>query len=79
MGLGEIPNTWKHATITPLLEKGKNPKDVRSYRLVTLTNILYKILERLTNKRMVWYLENDKKIDERHFDFRKKEAKQTQY
>ena len=27
---GEIPKILKHATITPLLKKGKDPKDVRS-------------------------------------------------
>ena len=37
---GEIPNTWKHATITPLLKEGIGQKDVRSYRPVALTNIL---------------------------------------
>ena len=28
---GEILNTWELATITPLLKKGKNPKNVRNY------------------------------------------------
>ena len=50
---GEIQNTWKHVTITPLLKEGKDPKDVRSYRPVALTNTLCKIFERMTNKRLV--------------------------
>ena len=61
---GEIPNTWKHATITTLLKEEKDPKDIRSYKLVALRNILCKIFERMTNKRLVWYLEKEKKIDE---------------
>ena len=58
---GEIPKTWKHATVIPLLKEGKDPKDVRSYRPIALTNILCKIFERMVNKRLVWYLEKEKK------------------
>ena len=49
----EIPKTSKNATITPLLKEGKDPKDVRSYRPVALTNILCKIFKRMTNKTLV--------------------------
>ena len=71
---GEIPNTWKHDTITPLLKEEKDPKDVRSYRPVALTNILCKKFERITNQRLVWYLEKKKKIDDRQFSFRKQRS-----
>ena len=37
---GEIPKLWKHAIITLLLKEVKDLKDVRSYRLVALKNIL---------------------------------------
>ena len=33
-----MPKTWKHTTIAPLLKKGKDPKDVKGYRPVVLTN-----------------------------------------
>ena len=61
-----------------LLKKGKDPKDVRSYRLVVLTNILCKIFEKMTKKRLVWYLEKKKKIDERQFGFRSENKKKAQ-
>ena len=54
-----------------MLKKGKDPKVARSYRPVALTNILYKIFERMTNKKLVWYLEKEKKIDYREFGFGK--------
>ena len=38
----EIPKTWKQAAIKTLLNKGKDPKDIRSYKPVALTNILCK-------------------------------------
>ena len=65
---GEIPKTWKHATIILLLKEGKEPKDVRSYRPAALTNILCK------NKRLIWYLEKENKIDDRQFSFKKIES-----
>ena len=71
---GEIPKTWKHATITPLLKERKGSKDVRSYRPVALTNILCKIYEKMTNKKLVWYLEKEKKKDNRQFGFRKQRS-----
>ena len=65
---GEIPKSWKSAIITPLLKEGK---DVRSYRSVALTNSLCKIFERMINRRLVWSLEKENKIDTRQFGFRK--------
>ena len=58
---GKIPKSWKHATLIPLLKEGKDPKDFGSYRLVAQTNILCKIFEKMVNKRLVWYLEKEKK------------------
>ena len=66
---GETPNTWENAAITPLLKEGKDPKNVRSYSPVALTNILCNLFERMTNKRLVWYLEKEKKIDDGQVGF----------
>ena len=48
-----VPKEWKSATITTLLKVRIYPKDVRSY--------ICKVFERMTNKRLVWYLEKGKK------------------
>ena len=64
---GKMPNTWKHTIITPLQKEGKDLKDVRSYRPVARTNILYK----MTNNRLSGTWKKRKKIDERQFSFRK--------
>ena len=45
----------------PFVEGGKDPKDVLSYRPVAQTNILCKIFKKMTNKRLDWYLEKEKK------------------
>ena len=71
---GKISKTWKHAIISQLLKEEKDSKVVRSYRPLALTNILCKIFERMTNKWLVWYLEREKKIDDRQFGFRKQRS-----
>ena len=58
---GKIPKTWKHVIIISLLKEEKDSEDVRNYRPVPLTKILCKIFERMVNKRLVWYLEREKK------------------
>ena len=57
-----------------MLKERKDPKDVRSYKSVSLINILCKIFERMTNKRLAWYLEKEKKIYDRVFGFRKQRS-----
>ena len=56
----EIPNTWKHAIITPLLKEGK---DVRSYRPVALTNIICKIFGKMIKKGQFGFREQRSTID----------------
>ena len=58
-----------------MLKDGKDPKDVKSYRPVALSNTLWKIFERMTNKILVWYLENEKKY---MIDSSASEDKETQ-
>ena len=71
---GEIPNIWKHAKITPLMKEGKDPKDVGSYRPVALGNIFCKTFEKIKYKKRVWYLEKEKKIDDKQLGFRKQRS-----
>ena len=51
---------WKSAKITSLLKEGKDSTDFGSYRSVALTIILCKTFKSVTNKRLVWYLEEKK-------------------
>ena len=39
-----------------------------------LTNIIFKIFERVTHKRLVWYLEKENEMDDRQFCFRKQRS-----
>ena len=60
-----------------LAEGEKDPKDVRSYRPVALINVFCKIFERISNKRIVWYLEKEKKIDDKTIRLQKTKKHNT--
>merc|ERR1711879_418458 len=56
---GKFPTRWKEAQIRPSLKKGKDKKKPDSYRPISLLSCTGKLLERLVNKRLLWYLESN--------------------
>jgi hypothetical protein len=54
---GFAPQAWKEATIIPILKPNKQPDDPLSYRPISLTSCLSKIMERIFNYRINWHLE----------------------
>ena len=56
---GEYPETWRLATIVPIPKPGKDHAEPTNYRPIALTSCLCKTLERMINKRLVWYLDDD--------------------
>ena len=68
---GIYPTAWKEATIIPILKKGKDPKKKTSYRPISLLSCLGKTLERMVNKRLMWYLETNNLITKEQTAFRK--------
>ena len=69
---GEIPKEFKHAIIVPILKPGKNTKDPKSYRPISLTSHLGKILETVINNRLMNYLETNDIIKNTQSGFRQK-------
>uniref|UniRef100_A0A0B7BHQ4 Reverse transcriptase domain-containing protein n=1 Tax=Arion vulgaris TaxID=1028688 RepID=A0A0B7BHQ4_9EUPU len=67
---GTLPKTWKNATITPILKKGKPSEDVKSYRPISLTSCLGKLAERMINHRLYWWLETTKMLNSSQAGFR---------
>jgi ribonuclease HI/endonuclease/exonuclease/phosphatase family metal-dependent hydrolase len=68
---GEFPKSWKEAYIIPILKEGKDTKTTSSYRPIALTSCICKLLERILNRRLVWYLESKGLIDRCQNGFRK--------
>lgn len=56
---GKLPEDWKLAYVVPILKEGKDPEETNSYRPIALTSCVCKLLERILNKRLVWFLEKN--------------------
>ena len=67
---GEFPPSWRVATIIPIAKPGKDSKDPNNYCPIALTSYVCKMLERMINDRLVWYLESSL-ITEAQSGFRK--------
>src|SRR6218665_582237 len=53
----ELPDDWHHAIILPLLKPNKNAANPDSYRPISLTSTMCKIMERLVTNRLQWFVE----------------------
>jgi len=54
---GELPSRWKHSIVLPILKAGKDPHEAGSYRPISLTSTVCKLMERMIANRLTWYLE----------------------
>ena len=71
---GFVPSQWKVAQITMILKPGKDAKDVKSYRPISLLPVLSKLLETLFLKRFMEIVESNKLLPKHQFGFRKKHS-----
>nr|CDS28319.1 pol protein [Hymenolepis microstoma] len=52
-----VPTQWKVAIVISILKKGKDPNKFDSHRPISLTSMLAKLMERMVNTRLTWFLE----------------------
>ena len=71
---GNVPDSWKEATVIPIPKPGKDHTDPKHYRPISLTSCVCKTLERMINSRLVWYLESQHIITEFQSGFRKQRS-----
>ena len=71
---GFLPQGWKHSIVIPVPKGGKDPHTVKSYRPVSLTSTLCKIMERLVTDRLSYYLEKNNILNKFQSGFRKGRA-----
>ena len=55
----DFPEDWRLATVIPIPKPGKDPAEPTNYRPIALISCLCKTLERMINKRLIWYLESN--------------------
>ena len=67
---GVFPERWRLATIIPIPKPGKDHAEPTNYRPIALTSCFCKTLERMINKRLVWYLESNNLITKLQSGFR---------
>ena len=67
---GDFPEDWRLATVIPIPEPGKDPAEPTNYRPIALTSCLCKTLERMINKRLIWYLESNNLLTRYQSGFR---------
>ena len=66
-----FPNDWRNALVIPILKPRKNPYDTTSYRPISLTCCICKLMEKMINNRMIWSLEQKGIISPLQSGFRK--------
>lgn len=69
---GIIPDAWKESTIVPILKQGKPAALPSSYRPVSLTSCVGKLLERMVLRRLTWLLDRMKAFPPELAGFRAK-------
>ena len=68
---GVMPKSWKLSLIIPAKKPGKDPFCATGYRPIALTSCICKIMEKMVNTRLVWYLEKNNCLSLVQFGFRK--------
>ena len=67
---GNFPEDWKLALIIPILKENKNPLYPESYRPISLLSCISKVLEKMVNERLTYFLETNEKLRKTQFGFR---------
>ena len=68
------PHQWNISTIIPIPKPGKDHSNPTNYRPIALTSCLGKVFEKMINKRLVEYLENNKLLTPIQCGFRKNKS-----
>ena len=68
---GKIPTIWKKAIMIPIPKPGKPRSQVDSYRPISLTSCVCKLMERIVNNRLMWILESENLLADEQAGFRK--------
>ena len=68
---GDFPPQWREALVLPFLKPGKSGALPQDYRPIALTSCVCKLLERMINFRLMWFLESKCLLSPSQFGFRR--------
>ena len=75
---GTLPQIWIEATMIPIHKKGKANTEVSSYRPISLTSCIVRVLERIINTRLKWFLQSEKLLASEQAGFREHHCTEDQ-
>ena len=67
----QVPQDWRNAMVIPLLKAGKPASELESFRPISLTSCIVKLLERLINNRLYFLAEKGEWFTDQQAGFRK--------
>ena len=68
---GSFPAPWRESIVVPILKQGKDRSDPNNYRPISLTSCVCKVMERMVNRRLVWWLERRNLLSDIQCGFRR--------
>ena len=71
LSAGYFPNSYKHATMTLIPKAGTSGTAVKDKRPISLLNVDGKLLDKILNKRLYTFLEENNLQNERQHGFRR--------
>ena len=66
-----FPEIWREALIVAIKKPGKSSLNPENYRPISLLSCLCKIFEKMVNRRLMWWLEDNNLFSDSQFGFRK--------
>lgn len=65
---------WQKQIVIPILKSGKDPGNISSYRPISLSSCIFKVLERLIKNRLEWFLEHKQLLPNNQTAYRKSKS-----
>ena len=75
---GTLPQIWREATVVPIHKKGKAKTEASTYRSISLTSYIVKVLDKIINTILKWFLEYENLLASGQAGFREHHCTEDQ-
>jgi len=70
LSINDVPENLKDSLVCPILKPNKDPQLAGSYRPIVFESCILKVLERMEDLRLKWFLEHKGLLKQTQFGFR---------